>query len=68
MKEFNRTLKNIDQFKTFKNLHMSRWSPSQKKNLTVEQMGSKVGGFFTILLYLGIFFYFDYLTLRMYNG
>ena len=31
-------------------------------------MGSKVGGFFTILLYASLLSYFSYLVQRMYNG
>ena len=62
MKNFSSTLKNIDLFKAKKGLNMSRWNPTYKKNVTFDQMGSKVGGFFTIIYLVSLIAYFSYLV------
>jgi len=68
MKKFERSLKYIDQFKTKKTFNMSRWNQSTKQNDSFDRMGSKVGGFFTIFLYIWLVSYFTYLVRRMYRG
>lgn len=47
---------------------MSRWNSKDQKNVSFDQMGSKIGGIFTLILYISLMCYFSYLTTRMYDG
>ena len=68
MKKLKRCLKSIDIFKAKLELKVSRWNNEAKKNENITEMGSKLGGIFTIMLMLALVAYFSYLVNRMYRG
>ena len=66
--KLSHSLKSIDLFKSSQALNMSRYNRHHKKHVSFKSMGSKVGGLFTILLFVCMSSLFAYFVQRMLNG